>query len=182
MPAVCIVLGSAKDALAEFERAQAMAPDAPVVCVNDALRTCPAPALAFATLHPEKRRRFLDGVALEGVRLFANERPAYDSTPWEIVPEKWGGTSGLYAVQIALGELGFAGSIVAGVPIDHKAGTTYARHPQKQWASGNEARYRRGWTKALPAIGARVRSMSGWTQEILGAPSRAWLEGLYERA
>lgn len=173
---VAIVLGSSANALAELEAARALAPGAPVICVNDALRTCPEKASAFVTLHPEKAERFLKGIETEGLPLFTMEAPAY-SSGWIVRREKWNGTSGLYGVQVALEAMGFAGVIVAGCPIDHAHGTAY-KTQKKKWAGGNESRYRSGWNGALPTIRDRVRSMSGFTQALLGAPDADWIAGL----
>jgi hypothetical protein len=35
--------------------------------------------------------------------------------------------------------------------------------------------YRKGWERKLPDIKDRVRSMSGWTKELLGKPTKGWL-------
>src|SRR5262249_6468398 len=105
-----IVLGSASNALAEYEAALALAPEAVTVCINDALGVCTAPAVAFATLHPDKIARFLGGGVLarqsqcEFYTLVERRGPF----PWKIVREKWGGSSGLYGVQIALDKLDVA--------------------------------------------------------------------------
>lgn len=179
MPGVAIVLGSSRAALDELSAAFELCPGAPVICVNDSLRTCPVKAHAFATLHHEKARRFLRGLDIDGLPLFTMEQPARDEFQWTIVREKWAGTSGLYAVQIALNQLGFAGVIVAGVPIDHTHGTAYPLHRGQPWAGGYHDRYRRAWAKAaLPFIRDRVRSMSGFTRELLGAPDADWLNNL----
>ena len=174
---VCIVLGSAANALPDFEAARMIAPDAPIVCVNDSLRIAPEKPIAFATLHPEKHKRFFGGLDLEGVRLFAHAETRH----WggAAVKEQWGGTSGLFAAQIALLELGFRGVIMAGCPLDHAFGACYPLDKGRtKWANGSEARYQRNWRKALPAIRDRIRSMSGWTQELLGAPDAEWIAAL----
>lgn len=151
-----------------------------MICVNYALRTCPVKPFAFATLHPEKGRRFLEGIDYTALPLFSSEANSNDRFPWRVEKEFWRGTSGLFAVQVAIKTLGFAGVIVAGVPIDHVAGTTYKLEPRYagKWANGYEDRYRSGWRLALPHIKDRVRSMSGWTKELLGAPSKQWIEAL----
>lgn len=37
--------------------------------------------------------------------------------------------------------------------------------------------FRPGWTEVYEAIKDNVRSMSGWTRELLGAPNKRWLNG-----
>ena len=94
-----------------------------------------------------------------------------------VVKAKWLGTSGLYAVQIALEELGFDGVILAGVPIDADAGTMAPEHSLMTDAD-RVNRYRPEWHLAFPSIGERTRSMSGWTRELLGEPTPEWLAEL----
>lgn len=119
--------------------------------------------------------RFLAGVDLSGVRLFAR-RPSSDLA-LKVVKPKWNGTSGLYAVQIAMEELGFDGVILAGCPIDAAAGTL-APENSLMTDPARVSKYRPEWLKALPDIGTRTRSMSGWTRDLLGAPTGEWLRSL----
>jgi hypothetical protein len=177
---VAIILGSGGSAVSEFDAALSLCPQAKVICVNDALRFCGVRADAFATLHPEKGERFLKGLDIEGLPLYASEVNANSRYPWIIIREQWAGTSGLFGVQIALNELRFERVILAGVPMDHAAGTIYKLHPRYRgkWANGYEDRYRRGWEKALPRLSGKVKSLSGWTRDLLGEPSKDWLSPL----
>ncbi len=40
---------------------------------------------------------------------------------------------------------------------------------------GDAPHYREAWTDALPEIAGRARSMSGWTRDLLGAPTADWI-------
>ena len=83
------------------------------------------------------------------------------------------GTSGLFALKVALIDLGFDRAVLCGMPMQNSAG-----HLQKHmtdWAG--EKQHRAGWLQALPEIKDRARSMSGWTQQQLGAPTPEWLAG-----
>lgn len=181
MGGLAIVLGSATDALAEYEAAKALVPAAFVVCVNDALRTCPDRVHAFATLHPEKRERFLGVEDCELKRhpdcsLWTYEAPINRRGGFNIAREKWAGSSGLFAVQIALEKLDAAGVILAGVPMDAARRATYA-DAEAEWGGGETyvQRYQRGWTKAHSILRARVRSFSGFTRDLLGPPTPEWI-------
>jgi len=82
-----------------------------------------------------------------------------------MVPELWRGSSGLYAAQFAVNNIGCTDVILCGIsmtPTGHFFDSDPWRHCQK---------YRRGWKEALPSIQGRVTSLSGWTREILGSPS-----------
>jgi hypothetical protein len=41
--------------------------------------------------------------------------------------------------------------------------------------AGSYETFRRGWEARRQELEDRVRSMSGWTREYLGAPDREWL-------
>lgn len=91
----------------------------------------------------------------------------------DVVPERWPGSSGLYAAQIALFEMGASGVILCGVPMDSEAGHFTGRTP---WESTTS--YRQAFAQTLPEIGGRVRSMSGWTAELFGRPAPAWIDAI----
>ena len=77
--------------------------------------------------------------------------------------------SGLLAVHIAL-LLGYDEILLAGIPADNE-GNFY--HPPGVKGIHGVNRARERWEMALqriPAIAARVRSLSGWTRERLGSP------------
>lgn len=86
--------------------------------------------------------------------------------------ENWAGSSGLLAVTVALEHLGCDRVICAGVPLDQEQG--HFDDP-KPWRDA--VNYRIGWTRSLAKMAGRVRSMSGWTMQLLGAPSEDWLNG-----
>lgn len=177
---LAIVLGSSAAALEEFDAAAAFARanelEVHAICVNDAIRFCPIKPVAFCTIHSAGYDRFIaPDTDVDGVKMFTR-RPAHGFGA-DIVKAKWQGTSGLYAVQIALEELKFDGVILAGCPIDADAGTLAPEHSLMTDADRVE-RYRPEWRLAMPSIGARTRSMSGWTRAILGAPTKEWLASL----
>ncbi|MES0071918.1 hypothetical protein [Mesorhizobium sp. M0058] len=80
----------------------------------------------------------------------------------------WGGSTGLLAGKGLL-ELGFERIVLAGVPMD-KSPHFYNGQPWRQ-----VDRYRQAWQRQLPDLAPFVRSMSGWTAELLGKPDPEWL-------
>lgn len=177
---LAIVLGSSALALEEFRAAQSFLDERGrephVVCVNDAIRFCPVKPAAFCTVQGGNIPLFLTpDIDLDGVRIFTRRR--VHGVASTVVKTKWFGTSGLYAVQIALDELKADGVILAGVPIDANAGTLAPEHSLMSDAI-RVAGYRPEWILALPEIKDRVRSMSGWTRDLLGAPDADWLDRL----
>ena len=83
----------------------------------------------------------------------------------------WAGSTGLFAVKVLLGE-GFDRIVLAGVPMSRDLPHFYSQQP---WHAATN--YHRGWKHRLPELQDKVRSMSGWTQQLLGAPSAQWLAG-----
>lgn len=82
-----------------------------------------------------------------------------------------GGSSGFLAAEgVALGALGAEKVVLAGVPM--LASAAHEGDP----ASWDEADvYWATWEEHLPQLLGRVRSMSGRTRDVLGAPTMEWL-------
>lgn len=92
--------------------------------------------------------------------------------PWaEKAADRWNGSSGLYAAQCALFEVGATAVILCGVPMDSEAGH-FTRPSGASWEG--TADYRLGFEAALRECGGRIRSMGGWTAELFGRPTEAW--------
>jgi hypothetical protein len=81
------------------------------------------------------------------------------------------GSSGLFAVKVAM-EAGYDRIILAGVPMQVEGAHFFNASPWGEVGSFTEA-----WKIALPRIAPHVRSMSGWTKDLLGYPSFEWLAG-----
>lgn len=172
--AVALILGGAPSVFDEaHEAAVLLNRRHVVVAANLAGIEWLGPLAAWATLHPEHLptwRRQRKGPA--AARHFTPGGPK--APEWaETAPERWPGSSGLYAVQVALFELGATGAILCGIPMDADAGHFTGR---AQWESVTG--YRRAFAQALPVIGARTRSLSGWTRELFGPPTQAWIEAI----
>lgn len=76
----------------------------------------------------------------------------------------WSGSSALLGVKVGL-RLGYEKIILCGCPLD----------VQKY------AFFRRGWTFIYDMIKYNVRSMSGWTRELLGIPTPEWIQGFIKK-
>lgn len=89
------------------------------------------------------------------------------------------GSSALLGVRVAQA-LGYRRIVLAGVPlagvesfgIEHEILTTGGQN-----RGGSYSMFRVGWEEGIDALRDEVRSMSGWTRELLGEPSAAWLKG-----
>ena len=88
-----------------------------------------------------------------------------------------GGSSGLIAVVIALQEKGVDGVVLAGCPMTMDGGQY---DTGKVWTEA--PRYRKPWEDNISMLAGRVKSHSGWTKELLGAPTPEWWEVINNRA
>lgn len=168
-----LVLGGAASLHADEAAARELfAPDL-VIAVNHAARDHPGPVDHWATFHPELLPRWLADRAAAGRdpagKLWtAHHRPIPRGLEIERVTN-WGGSSGLLAVVVGL-HLECSHIVLAGVPLDYDQG--HYDHPAP-WRDA--ANYRKAWVSRKEAM-IRVRSMSGFTAELLGAPTKEWLD------
>lgn len=132
----------------------------------------------WVSLHPDR----LGGFMAERERAGR----AIDCTTWcqrgdpetrvDVVPQALGcsGSSGLYAVRIALGILKAQRVVLAGMPMD--GGPHFYDTGRRSGPSF--VPYRPEWRRAArDEFAGRVRSLSGWTADLLGRPDPDWLEG-----
>ena len=92
---------------------------------------------------------------------------------WKIRGSALAGTSTLFAVAVALA-LGYSRIVVAGAPLDGKRHFYDSPGVEcKQFASTS---VRQEWQNAQTHVFQdRVRSLSGWTRELLGEPADSWI-------
>jgi hypothetical protein len=79
-------------------------------------------------------------------------------------------SSGIYAAKVALDD-GYSRIVLAGIPMDDSK--HFSRG--KPWTQRNA--FMRGFEQSIPYLIGRVKSMSGHTRQVLGAPSPEWLQG-----
>lgn len=127
----------------------------------------------WATLHPERLHKWrAERAGNDDFRAFIAARH-HNSPDGELIAQRWHGSSGLYAAQCAFEAFQAIGVILCGVPMSPEQGhITYSTY----WTGGTS--YRRGFIAALPTIGARLRSVGGWTREVFGAPTPEWIAAL----
>lgn len=143
------------------------------LAVND-VAACWAGQIDYlVTLHPEKLPRWQAERLRQGWNepaTVAHEPPADVLMDYRFPGMNASGSSGLFAVKVAL-EAGADRVVLAGVPMTATPHFFDAGH----W--GERESFAAAWEIALPSIRDRVRSMSGWTRALLGAPSPDWLGG-----
>lgn len=150
--------------------------DGITLAVNDAAWAWPRRLDHFVTLHPERlpewrAKREANGypggyITWGGVwRTGVDDGPLVD----RVLPVTEVGSSGLHAALVAL-EVGCERVVLAGTPMDAQKHFSRGENWDMAWW------HRKGWEQALPKLQGRVRSMSGWTQELLGAVTLEWLQ------
>lgn len=180
---IALVLGGARNVWTDVEAALALSPFDAVVTCNDVTAEWPGRIDAMATLHAEKAGIWIERRRRRGYpdpeRVIGHEAAkAYRRTPAVVTGftslylpgQKDSGSSGLFAVKVALDDLGFDKAVCCGVPM-----TPGEKHFFDSTAWAGAQAHRKGWNQALPAIKDRVRSMSGWTADLLGRPDKEWL-------
>jgi hypothetical protein len=168
---IALILGGAPSVWRELAEAQALLNRRHmVVAANRAGIHWAGKLDGWATLHPDLLAGW--GREREGNKDFrAFIAEAHVSSPRaEVVSERWPGSSGLYALQVALFEMNATAAILCGVPMETTAG-----HFAKEGAWAGTADYRQAFATALPTVGGRVRSMGGWTAELFGKPTAEWV-------
>ncbi len=170
---IALILGCAEcvwdDALGALELCT---PDA-IFAVKDMMVKWPLRIDYGITLHPDRTDKYMRDRTVKG---FKTGFPvwSYRNVGGTQVIHKttndWAGSSGLFAIKVAIKE-GFETIILAGVPMDPKYGHVARR---KEWPQATM--FRNGWHHHINELKPVVRSMSGWTKEMFGAPTVEWLQ------
>lgn len=183
-----VVLGSAKQGLGEFWSVVNSTEPDEIFAVNDMIHFCPRPCVAV-TLHPEhfftwRSKRLANGYERpkavvihsawrEWFQICGREPKLFFEpdlvTPQYFAGQTDSGSSGLFAVKVALKDYGFDRVILCGIPMDADACHYNRISP---WRAAD--RHRKGWEQARRHLVGKVRSMSGWTRDFLG-DAREWL-------
>jgi hypothetical protein len=172
---LALVLGGAACVHEDIEAAQKLLTADIIVAVKDIGITWPTVDY-WATFHPERLPKELGARRKAGLpdplALFTYFRriPKGLGIPMRVMHEVKGGSSGMLGMEGAL--LVADKVVLCGIPLD-PAQKHYSRPRKDGWPPAKM--YRAAWTEVYPRIKDRVRSMSGWTRELLGAPTTEWL-------
>lgn len=139
----------------------------------DSVEKIPWPAQYFATYHtsdigPAVDRRKFYGGNVDFKMIIAHQQHIEKSTGRELVGliipcEPPSGSSALLGVLAGI-RLGYEKIIVCGCPLIGVNNKQY-----------DYANFQKGWTAKLNEIKDKTRSMSGWTRDLLGAPTEEWI-------
>lgn len=181
----CLVLGGAECLWRDVEAYQGPI-DGCVAC-NDAGAVWPGALDAWVTLHPLNWTREKDawlakrrGKGFPDVPLYthdANKAPdGAILTTYCFPGQEHSGSSGMFAAKVALVDLGFDRAILCGIPMSPMKHITGADHwhtqPDVNGAKPSQlpGRYLKRWRDVPQEYRDRIRSMSGATREMFGAP------------
>lgn len=94
-----------------------------------------------------------------------------------VLPFRHKGSSGMYAPWVAR-HLGATGSVLCGIPLTPRPHFRESREHKEARGWPHAEKYWEVWQECRDELlGWNVRSMSGRTRELLGAPTRPWLQG-----
>ena len=179
-----IVLGTAPCMWDDWE-AWAMGPAPPegwdVIAVNGAGFMYLDPIAIWCSVHGkyltewiEKRRETGASMDFKAYGNFGRYDERGDVIEWN--KPNGNGSSGLYAVLLAL-ELGYERLVLCGVPLQGQERYDYKEDPSTVITAQTDYKhYHTGWNMHRDLLRGKVRSMSGWTRELLGAPTEEWLK------
>lgn len=85
--------------------------------------------------------------------------------------KSWGGSSGLVGAQVGLEVADRV--VLCGVPLTPSL--HYDRLDKGPWLEA--LKHQAAWSDHFGELHGRVKSMGGWTQELLGVPSPEWING-----
>jgi hypothetical protein len=178
---LALVIGSAACVWNDIDAALDLATFDYTICTKDAGIHYPGHIDLWCSLHPERFRKtdcharemkgYPPARKLCGHKGGGGGPEVNYRTEHRFDGQKHAGSSGLFAVKCGM-ELLPASTrfVLAGVPMSTDMGHFYR---ERAWADGRN--YLDGWREAMPHIKDRVRSMSGWTQTLLGRPTPDWL-------
>lgn len=181
---LALVLGGAASVWTDTEAALSLTEFDAVIACNEAAAVWPGRLDAAVSLHAQKFGPWMNRRAELGyppaLRILghngsdAQRLPACVTglTDYRFAGQRNSGSSGLFALKVALIDLGIDRAIVCGIPMGEDGCHFFDARP---WRGATS--HRRGWNQALPLIRDRARSMGGWTQSLLGAPDGDWIEG-----
>lgn len=176
-----VVLGSADCMMHDVMQVSEWGHKTPVtiIAVNDAGWCWPDVLDHWVSLHAEnfpewEARRLAAGYSMQYETW---SRPKDDGYVCDYRIPHWGvGTSGLFAVTVAF-HLGIDRVVLCGVPMEARPYAVAHGKWEDGWPESEAAIHQPGWEYHYDRMKNRVRSCSGWTRELLGAPTEEWLHG-----
>lgn len=181
MPRRFLALGSATTLWSDIDAALELGEFDGVVAANEAGVVWAGELTSWVSLHPDEMpariaRREAKGYSKcnEICSHFTKDTKAAITMQIEYMlpQQKTSGSSGLFAVKRCL-DLGATHIVCCGIPLERELGRLDGK---ERWPSASI--FQRAWKNVLPQIAPKVRSNSGWTRNLLGAPTAEWFNSL----
>lgn len=170
-----LVLGGAISLHEDIRKARELCDDPIIIAVNDAGFDYEWRIDHWVSMHPFLLERLIKQRAKRGFdaveKLWA---PRHISTPEGFNfgrVSSWGGSSGLLAVTLAF-DLKIDKVILCGIPMSPEGAHYFS--PKRPW--NDAVQYKAAWTRNFHLMKDKVKSFSGWTADLLGTPSKEWLD------
>lgn len=173
-----IILGGAQTLHRDHREAlELFEPDLVIAC-NHAARDHEGRVDHWVSMHPEFFPKWIKMREIAGLPQVPNYwHPRHKPTPIPSNPLKSiGGSSGLFCVAVAE-QLHCTHAVLVGVPM-----VKMENHYDKREPWWEARQYHPAWERQRERFAGWVRSMSGWTKELLGAPDEEWLNADTTRA
>ena len=174
-----IIVGSAPCWQEDLEAAREYAPDWPLMVVNGIGSLYLDPIDLWVSIHGRELVKWMRLRAERGgdpdfvaYGNFTDREEDGGAIRWN--RPNAGGSSGLHAVQLAL-EIGYERVLLCGMPLDGQQRCRSADGEAVEAICAYES-YQIAWKKLEPELQGVVKSMSGWTQKLLGKPTKGWLK------
>jgi len=171
-----LVIGGGREIWGDVEAALKIGEFDAVIACNDIGAAWSGEIEAWVTLHPENMAGNMKLRAERGYpkarKIAYHQETAGAPKPDIISTYNWrrphkSASSGIFAAKVGI-ELGFK-CVLCGVPL------TMTPHFNLTGEWKHASSFHQGFNDALPHIKDHVRSMSGFTRKILGAPTPEWL-------
>lgn len=162
---ILLIIGSSKSWLDDLKNILEYVDEYDVCCINYSILKVPCILLEWPKYYYSYHLRFRyyweEGRVLVKLTSVQPHTNVHHCPLVKAGKDDWGGSSALQAVKIALQYWKYGKIILCGVALDPPYDKIFYN----------------SWCKSFSYIRNNVRSMSGKTRELLGAPTKEWLYG-----
>lgn len=168
---VALILGGAPSVYEDFDAALDLGEFDGVIGANHIGIAWPGVFDAWCSVHSDDLRAWAGARERRGL-------PPHkaivrgDATSNRLPGQSETASSGIFALKVALVDLGFDRAVLCGVPLTP---TGHFLREGDPWSEAHH--YHEGFRQAVPFLRDRARSMSGHTARVLGKPTAEWIEG-----
>lgn len=175
MARIAVVLGGAWNVWQDLKEAEALLDglEYEVAAVNEAGRDYKGRLSYWCSLHMEKMQGWQAGRRGNQDYIAVSRQPRVGARIDVVFPERFAGSSGSYVIQVLVLHYRFDRIVVCGVPMTEEG----HYFDNDAWRAATQ--YRRPWREMAEQgeFRGKIRSMSGWTESLVGRPTREWLLG-----